>query len=135
VSLHYDYENVFNEEELRVVAFIQDNETHEVYQAEIMNPNIFVPISLIEDTPAGFRIYPNPTRESAWVRFDKVPVTKTRIDIINFNGSLVYSATVNPGQELVNLKVDHYLPGIYMIRISDSKKILGTKKLIISGNK
>jgi VCBS repeat-containing protein len=137
VSFYYQYENVFDTDELRVVLFVQDadEESKEVYQAGIYDPNLITGIETPEKPKSEFRIYPNPAGNLTYIRLDESAWNNTHLEVLNFSGSMVYRQDILPGQQLVTLPLNTLMPGMYLVRISNSGKLLGTEKLVHIGNK
>jgi len=133
VKYTWTIENLYNFGELRVVAFIQDESTGEVYQAAIRQAAVS---SATTEIPAGllnkFVVFPNPASDQVFVRFEK-PVTRdVRIDIYNNLGSLIYSGKVPPGEIETQISTGFCPDGIYIIRAITNDQILGTRKLTIT---
>jgi hypothetical protein len=134
ISLHYDYKNVFDEQQIRIVAFIQDYETGEVFQAVRMNPNVHVGIDPMESDKQTIKVFPNPARDIVNIEFPDLNTSAARIEVISFNGSLVYSSTVPAGESIVQLSTRNLSPGVYMLKVVGKNRLLGTEKLIVTGN-
>ncbi len=137
-SLSFDwfYQDVFDHEELRVVAFIQDDATKEVYQAEIDNPFSLVSI---EDNETGsgnrMNIYPNPAYDKAIVSFGKPLQKSAALQLIDYTGRIVYMDRLNGGEQLINLSLEGFDSGLYVVRVYDDKDLLYTEKLVVIDNK
>ena len=135
VNVDYFYDNIYDEEEIRVVAFVQDDDNKEVYQAAIDNPYI---IDGIEKNTFKnqnlFRIYPNPAKEYTNLTFTEPLEEDIRIEITDNSGRLVRIIKLASGVQLHSIYLSEYEPGLYFIRLINDKKLLDTRKLIILGN-
>jgi hypothetical protein len=128
-------QNVYNPQELRIVAFIQNESTHEIYQAAIDTIGV---ISSIDDPlqrqpdNSMFTVYPNPSSMLVNVKFN-TPVNKDlTLEIYNNLGSLIFMNNVPEGIRETSLPVENLPDGIYMIRIINQDELVGLCKLIVS---
>jgi len=128
-------ENIPDNSDIEVIAFIQNTITKEVYQASSFNyRNIRVGIEDAE-TAAGrsFRLYPNPTVNSLTIQFEEPLSNETDIKIIDIRGKAVREYTTGKG--MVQFSIDNldFKDGIYFVRVSSKGIDLGYQKLVVSG--
>ncbi len=135
-DLTYVYENVFDEQELRVVAFVQDETTKTIYQAEIINPNLITDIQPDgTDHKAKFTLFPNPASSVAYIKV-LIPITDDlRLELLNAEGRVIYNREVKRDEKLIPIELNSFDAGLYFVRLISSKEILGTQGLIHTGNK
>jgi hypothetical protein len=129
-------QNVYNQSELRVVAFIQDESTGEIYQAvmdTIGNPPTGNPEVLPSSgSDNNFIVFPNPATDRVFIRFDKSLTGNTRIELYNNLGSLVYSGSMVRGTDETEIPTRNCPDGFYIIRAITPDKVLGIRKLTIT---
>ena len=130
------FQDVFDEEELRIVAFIQDDITKEVYQAEIINP---YGVNGIEDIGSGdvnrMDLYPNPAYTYVNVRLKEQLREPAIVKLTDYTGRIVYSKKLNPGEQLIHLPLERFDSGLYIVTLYDERDILFSEKLIVIDNK
>ncbi|MBA7583093.1 hypothetical protein ES708_25031 [subsurface metagenome] len=136
VSFDWEYENVFDEEELRVVAFIQDESTQEIYQAEIVNPNAVSGVETItNDNRNGLLIYPNPAFNSTTIRFKEALSEDAILQMADYTGRILFNKELLRGEQLINLSLKGIDSGLYLVRLYNDEELLYTEKLIVIDNK
>jgi hypothetical protein len=126
--------DVINGNQLRIVSFIQDESTREVYQVA---KDIIVIGSGLIDPPgsndnAGFVIFPNPASQRAYILFDNEVEKDAGIIIYNNLGSIVGTTRIVHGENRTELPVSELPAGIYMIRAFSGNEILGVRKLTVT---
>jgi hypothetical protein len=127
----------FENSNMEVIVFIQNNITKVVYQAEsdIQLDNV---VGIEKTEPAGtneFSIWPNPSSGKLTVEFDKPLESETDIKIYDFSGTLVrtYKTSVGDFEYVID---NHGLKnGIYLVRVSSGGIDKGYKKLVVSQNR
>jgi hypothetical protein len=121
---------------IEVIAFIQNNLTKELYQAQA-SPDTSK-IVAINDVFArngiGFSLYPNPASGRLTVGFEKSLTSRTEIFIHDFKGTIVRTYRAIEGQSEFTISDMGLRSGIYLVRIKSGGADWGFKKLIISGN-
>lgn len=131
----WELQHVYNANELRVVAFIQNEQTHEIYQAAMDTIGIII-YDDIKDPQAfdeaGFTIYPNPANQHATVLFNEETKEDLKIELFNSTGKLVHSTVISAGESSVDIPLDAYPDGLYLMRLVTEDRLLGIRKLVIS---
>jgi len=115
-------------------AFIQDEETHEIYQSNIVKIGYSTGINneLPGSSRYKFIVFPNPASDQAFIRFDKPVKGEVRIEMFNNLGSLVYTGII-PGTDTAGeIMTDKYPDGLYIIRVTTGSELLGITKLNIA---
>ncbi|MBA7517620.1 hypothetical protein ES705_09674 [subsurface metagenome] len=136
VSFDWEFENVFDEEELRVVAFIQDESTQEIYQAEMVNPNAVSGVETItNDNRNGLLIYPNPAIHSTTIRFKEALREDAILQMADYTGRILFNKELLRGEQLINLSLKGIDSGLYLVRLYNDEELLYTEKLIVIDNK
>ena len=126
--------NIPNSANIEVIAFIQNNVTKEIYQAESnVKLGIIVGIdNVYAGKGFGFGLYPNPASDKLTIVFEKLTDPGTEIMIYDFKGSVLH--TYKPGSGLSEFTINDsgLQNGIYLVRVKSGGFDLGYKKLIIS---
>jgi hypothetical protein len=132
----WNYLEGVNNANLRIVAFVQNDSTKEIYAARtddvkfinhgVKNDSIVVPANL------GLEVYPNPTTERVFVSFEKPLKLQTRIEIYNQLNQLVVDKKVETGTQVGEVNLFGLKKGIYFLRVSDGESISSIKKLVIA---
>jgi hypothetical protein len=134
VYYSWNMEHVYDPDELRVVAFIQDESTHEIYQAAI---SVIGDLTGTDNKMTGkvpgnpFTVFPNPASERIFVRFDKPVADDVNIELYNNLGGLVYSGQISAGDDETEISAADFHDGLYLVRAASGNKILGIRKLTI----
>jgi PKD repeat protein len=133
VNYSWTFTNVFDADQVRVVAFIQNETTGEIYQSAI---DIRDYLSSIYDAKyvgqeMKVLVFPNPANGIAWVKFNQPLHKKYRLELYDNMGKLVYSRWMQGGDDLYHFRTDNFNKGLYILRIADNKAVIDVKKLII----
>ena len=121
---------VEDEEDLAVVAFIQNRDNDQILQAtaSYRSPQVGTGPRIAE-TPE-LRIYPNPAREEVTVELNSQQVETGAIRILDISGRSVDLMETTPGKNRYQLDVSHLSEGIYLILWEESGMIRARSKLI-----
>jgi large repetitive protein len=132
VNLSGDLSNVTNKSKLKVIAFIQDDATKEIYQSVSDTlKSITTGISPSVAGNAGITVYPNPAAEKCFISFNTKSMNSSKVDIIDQNGSVVLTQRFAVGTTDVTLPLATVKNGVYMIRITSGSSIIYIQKLIV----
>ena len=135
VNLDYFYSNIYDESQVHVVAFVQENDTREVFQVAIDNPNLIEGLKEEIAKDHNFlRIYPNPAKEYVSFRFLEPLPEDIHLEITDNSGRLVKMVKLTTGTELHSMYLNQFEPGIYFVRMIHNKKLMDVQKLVILGN-
>jgi Secretion system C-terminal sorting domain len=134
VNQSWELMNVYDPTELRVVAFIQNEATGEVYQAFIDTVGTYTAIHELE--PGGpeksFMVFPNPATETARIRFFRETTEEITLQLYNNVGSLVSVKTIPAGTTETEMPVEQYPDGLYVLRLMSRNELWGIDKLRIT---
>jgi hypothetical protein len=126
--------NIKSGADIKVIAFLQNNITKEVYQAESVD-TVAVAVG-IEDLFSGkgndFALYPNPAASKVTVAFDDPLKEITDLRIYDYSGSLIKTYRIGAGGTEYTFDDLGLNPGIYLIRVSVGGVDHGFKKLVVS---
>ncbi len=119
-----------------LVAFIQDNETKEVYQTEWLDlVNTSTGIEVVDyqsQNGIEYVVYPNPTRGMTHYKFKQRTEQDYRIDVFNQLGMKVDQLTVPRGIDHFAFDTENFKTGIYMLILSDGQNVIANDKLIVT---
>ncbi len=137
LSGEWTFKNTYNTDELRVIAFIQDEATHEIYQAVI--DKFDVPLALGENKGAypghgsrSFIAFPNPVHHEVYIRFDEALPKEAQVDLFDINGRLMMTSALSSGIKLHAINLESFPEGLYFMRIAADSHFVGLQKLLIS---
>ncbi|MBN1145302.1 MAG: T9SS type A sorting domain-containing protein [Bacteroidales bacterium] len=137
IFLNWPMQHVYNPLELRLVAFIQNESTSEIYQASL---NTIVGTTGVDSRFGGklpdenmFRVYPNPASRLTSITFNPETRSELTLELFNNVGRMVYSTNIPTGTGKQEIPVDELPEGLYMIRLFTGQTVAGTGKLIILG--
>jgi hypothetical protein len=135
VSRIWYYKDVYDPEELRVIAFIQDENTREIYQAAINEYDLHTGLKDNHygnnPTAGNFIAYPNPVSGEIFVGFNEPLTIKARADLFDSKGRLVLSHELYPGIKQFRLDLMDLTEGLYLIRITSDNRFMGLQKIIL----
>jgi hypothetical protein len=125
-----------NSSGIEIIAFVQNNITKEVYQAEsVVKSSLKMVVgtdNLTVGQKDGFTLYPNPASDRLTITFEKFTVPSTEIFIYDYTGSVKKTYKVGSGLSDFTINDTGLLDGIYMVKVKSGDLDLGYKKLIIS---
>ena len=103
------------------------NNTNEVSQGLWVDPT-----AVNNRVISGMKMYPNPASESVKVTFSSEESANAVVTVVNLMGQTVYTENVNihEGYNMVNLSVNQFTSGVYMVNIKTDKGT-STQKLIV----
>ncbi len=135
VNQSLELHHVYDGQQLRVVAFVQDESTYEVYQAAI---DTIGTIHLADDNLPGtgteetYRVYPNPVKGMAHVDFNREITEDITLEIYNNLGGLLFVKQIPAGTKRTEIPVDVYPDGLYVLRLVSRDHLIGISKITIS---
>jgi hypothetical protein len=124
INYSWPIQNVYNSNNLKVIVFVQDNSTKEVYQASIINVGTPVGIpDIVNKAPEEFAaaIYPNPARSLAHVSFAKELSSGFELILMDQSGKILKQMKLQHGISEAELEVSDLPDGLYFVRIINSK--------------
>jgi hypothetical protein len=139
IPLSWDISDIIlNKEMIAVVAFVQDAESREIYQAASNDPDlngdpvIHTSVSdLLKAKNISMLVYPNPARNFAYLAFAEAIEGQLTIQLFSHTGSLVRNDLLHPGTEVYEIELGGLEKGVYLIRAIQDNRIVGTRKLLI----
>ncbi len=131
-NFNYTYNGLYDDSQLRIVAYVQDESSREVLQAIKINPNV---TTGLEEEKAHvlqqLSVYPNPARSAASVEWSQPVSERSSLELLTIDGSLVDHIQLESGQDSYLLPVSQYRPGLYLLRLHNEQVLTATEKLIV----
>ncbi|BDS12606.1 T9SS type A sorting domain-containing protein [Aureispira anguillae] len=127
----------FNETQLEVVVFIQNNDTEEIYQvATTQDLNRYTGTKKIEDEIAteifNLNVYPNPSSHFFNVEFDKALEGEYTWRLIDVTGRVMDIGIAERGTRKFAIDAERLVDGAYFFVIhSEDNKTYAQRKLIV----
>lgn len=125
-----------NANDLAVIAFVQNDVTKEVYQAEIVDvgadPDLSVITGLGDIAPTSIEVYPNPANKDVLIKLPAPTMQSISVELIDQVGKIVHGTGFSIGDREKALNIEEYAAGIYILQLRDSKGSLIRKKLMIT---
>lgn len=124
--------NVEDFSDLRVVIFVQDTITKEVYQSEWMDVALSAVGTNEISNEVSLDLFPNPSNGTVTINYTANVNTDMNISIVNMIGETVYTTNGGntKGSFIKNLDLSHLPKGVYMVNVNSGFGIT-TKKLVI----
>ncbi|MFT6135789.1 MAG: hypothetical protein ACJAZM_002290 [Cyclobacteriaceae bacterium] len=126
---------IYNLDELRVVAFVQNEETREIYQVAVLDiDNKINTLTGVGDRivrGVDFEMFPNPANSSFKVEFEQAVPLDTEWTLYDQMGRLMRTGTMKKNQYEVIIETDDFASGVYFLQLYDESFRWEPKKLII----
>jgi hypothetical protein len=137
INRSWNFKNTYNNDELRVIVFIQDENTQEIYQAAIDQYDFHTAMRrdnsvYFNSESAGFIVFPNPAYNDVYIMFNETLEKRAKADVFDINGKLIMTKELFPGDKLYEANMDKCPEGFYFLRITSDNQFVGLHKLIIS---
>lgn len=132
VRNYWYLQNVYNMNELKVFAFVQDEATSEIFQVALKNIDIVTGLHDPSPVENDLLVYPNPASGEVIVQPAKPVGGTVTVNIYNDLGVMVRSVEIGGSEEKTNISTALLPDGIYIIRAVSGTSVLGTQKLNIS---
>ena len=127
VSVSWNTTNIKDYNELRIVAFVQNNTTKAIYQSEISTPAYTTGVNEINNTQSLFNILPNITNSNFTIETNSNSDVM-QIKIIDVTGKIIYNDLIN--NNFTSINAANLQSGIYFVQASN-QYTTETKKLIV----
>ncbi|MCP4522218.1 MAG: T9SS type A sorting domain-containing protein, partial [Cytophagales bacterium] len=136
INLYYSWEipdYVQDSKNLRVVAFIQNNRTKEVYQAMDTDKSEIL-LSVEEgsiNTNNEIIIYPNPSSEYLTIYLTTELTEDLQYELVDVMGDVVTQGVVEAGTQKNQFETSEYTAGMYVLRITYEDGTVIQQKVVI----
>ncbi|TAH28937.1 MAG: PKD domain-containing protein [Cytophagales bacterium] len=128
IPFFYDWNNLI------VTAFIQDDVSYDVLDAEKASPTTLPPLisGLAEEEQGKCWIYPNPTSDEVFIGFEKEATIDYEYEILNLQGQKILIGKIAQGEKGAKVDIKKLAKGMYMVKIIQPKsKTTWLNKLIV----
>lgn len=134
ISHSLQLDNYIDEDELRMVAFIQDEASGEVYQA--MMDTIGTILAVPKINPSNperlFTVYPNPVTDQLHIGFSRETDEEIILELYNNAGGLVMVSAIPGGTTETEIPVMQYPEGLYMLRLVSRNRLWGITSVALT---
>jgi hypothetical protein len=132
-SMTWAVKGVSDLSKVRVIAFLQNGITKNVYQSTLpVKPGNITGTGEVKAKAAGsFSVYPNPAVNNLTVFFSEPLAGDTELSVYDMQGHPVSLYKAASGISEISIPVLRLKPGIYLIRATQNGKDLGYRKLIV----
>lgn len=136
INQSWDLQHVYNADELRVIAFIQNESSREIYQAAIDSIS-----GLPTSTGKGvfphnndhtFSIFPNPAQHELYIGLSQLVSSPVILEIFDNTGKMVCHETVTFHSPVIRIDISNYPQGLYILRLKTDRQSIGSAKVVIS---
>jgi hypothetical protein len=132
-SIDWEYTKVYNPKKVKIIAFIQDDQTREIYQVVSV---ITEPITSIRpvfaDNSESIKLYPNPATYNVSIEFNNALPANCQMVIVDLNGKLLKTFLLLKNTSLFNFDVAGLASGMYIVQVRKANKIIASQKLLIN---
>jgi hypothetical protein len=118
--------------DLGVVVWLQDNVTKEVFQATYATKT--AGIDQINDGNGIVALFPNPSNESAWLKYQLTNSTDVRVEVYDIMGQKVLSHNVGmqtAGVYDIGIPTSELASGTYMIKLYVGDRVMSDKLSVV----
>jgi Secretion system C-terminal sorting domain/Outer membrane protein Omp28 len=119
----YTYQTGVNKDEVKVIAFLQDDNTKEILQACITPIYPYVGLQEVQEG-ISFGMYPNPVNNTLFMKYVLESQETVTVNVYNLLGSLMISnaqGTQTSGEHTISLDVTSLPQGVYMVELQTEK--------------
>ncbi|MDP3558648.1 MAG: T9SS type A sorting domain-containing protein [Bacteroidota bacterium] len=128
LTLNWNLQKIKNNSEIRIVAFVQNIITKEIYMAKLFSTTLLNNISELPENKFSFDVFPNPS--SGLLTINPLNLKNTaNILVTNLLGEIIYSDKIT-NNTLKEINLSNYSKGIYFITIKDNDNSI-SKKIIL----
>ncbi|NJN42490.1 MAG: T9SS type A sorting domain-containing protein [Flammeovirgaceae bacterium] len=136
---HPDVAKLYNPvNDFAVIAFLQNAETKEIYQAEIVNnvsdPPIVTGLEL-QNMADRISVYPNPADEVITVLLPGKAGLDIPVQMIDQLGKSIITGMINEGESSKQIDTQNLPSGVYLLQLGGATGKTVTKKVIIVHNR
>ncbi len=100
------------------------------------NDTIIIPIgakNLIKSMPTSLNIYPNPTTNETFVKFNLTEKSNAEVIVMDIQGRIVNKYNLNDieGEQKLSIKCNNFKNGTYYVKVITSDKKMFTGKFVV----
>ncbi len=136
-SASWDISNVYDVNQLRVIAFLQNNKPNDDGYKEILQAGYVdikgksVLVAGIENELSDFELYPNPANEGFIVEFAQPMRENTDWVLYDQAGQEVVFGSLERGSKLLDVNTEDVPSGLYFIHIYGKNPTQQSKRVIV----
>ncbi|HAW52387.1 MAG TPA: hypothetical protein DCX54_08700 [Flavobacteriales bacterium] len=132
-----DFNNFYDDTNYRVIAFVQDRNTKEVYQAAWVGNGLDLGthVDKYEDIVVDgveYNLYPNPTDGTAYLEFKESLGNSYEMRVYNQLGIQVLNKVIPGGTRVYQFEMGQLDAGMYFIMLNDGEHEVAIKKLMLA---
>lgn len=125
LTVSWTVDNFKDQSEMRLIAFVQNILTREVYQAEIATPQLTTGIfEGTESEVADFMAYPSPASNFLYVRVNS-GYQNSVLKLMDLSGRVVYTGVVSSTES--KLSIASFPRGFYFVQLENSEVSVSKK--------
>ncbi len=128
ITLNWAMQKIKSNTEVRVVAFVQNKTTKEVYMANLFSTNISTGLKEMLPHGLSFKVFPNPATDFLSVTASNL-MNAASITIIDILGRPILSENISPGKTFL-LNTSLFKKGIYFVILNDGMNTV-SKKVVV----
>lgn len=133
-DLAWNITNIYDSDDIEIIAFIQNNVTRKIYQASVSAiQDVSVGVDDIYGSSAGFTLYPNPSQGRIVIDFAEPLVSTAVIEVIDQSGSVLLQYNAEAGRSFIGIDDLGLKQGLYIVRMRAGNIVKGTRKLVVTG--
>lgn len=119
IDYFWDSQYIYNSDKVKIVAYIQDEQTREVYQVNMLKVSPIVSVRLVADfnNKLVSRLYPNPVVNTATIEFNEGLQKELTAQIVDRNGRILNTTALQKGISEYIVDFTGYPNGLYFIQI------------------
>lgn len=135
VTTTIDFVNFYSDtENFKLVAYIQDNTTKEVFQTEWLdNGKLNTGVEEVNSVRGEMvvNLFPNPTNGNTHLFFDQPLDQPQNLNVFNQMGQLVRTFTIPKGTQLYTIDAGQLDGGLYFLIVHDGIRQRAMKKMMV----
>ncbi|HYV92490.1 MAG TPA: T9SS type A sorting domain-containing protein [Chitinophagales bacterium] len=119
--------NIYDINQLAVIAFIQNDADKAIYQAAYSGSVV----GIASPETSAMKLYPNPVDGEAVVQVSGIVSNQTKLEVVDVLGQVIYSAGAKSNSNLT-INTSQFERGMYIYRLNDNGKIIAQDKFNVS---
>lgn len=128
ITLSWPMQKIKNNAEVRVVAFVQNKTTKEVYMANLFSTGISTGLNEMIPDGLSFKAFPNPANDFLYISASGL-INDATLTVIDLLGRPLLSQSVSPNKTLL-LNTAEFKKGVYFLLLNDGMNKV-SKKVVI----
>ncbi len=128
ITFNWPMQKIKSNAEVRVVAFVQNKTTKEVYMANLFTTNSSTGLNEMMPDGLSFKAFPNPANDFLYISASGL-MNDATLTVIDLLGRPLLSQTVTPNKTLL-LNTSDFKKGVYFLLLNDGMNTV-SKKVVI----